>query len=389
MTFEGSLTLGPASVLRFDLKGTPRGPGAPTRAGNPKVAGYDAIDCTANVTIDGKLQVTPAFNPASGATFVLVQAQAPIAGSFSNVANGARLTTTDGRGSFIVNYGPNTAFDPKAVVLSNFQPNTGPAVLLNVSTRGQVGSGERAMIGGFIITGSEPKPVILRAIGPSLRNYGVAGVLDDPTFSLHDNTGATIASNDDWQQSPQWTEIQATGIPPSDAREAAIVATLAPGAYTAVLEGKNGATGVCLVEIYDLNAGTQSQLANMSTRGYTERGDNALIGGVIIGGGTGSTDILIRALGPSLSKSGVVATLENPYLGLTTQAGVGIDGNDDWRMSPNQAAIQATGMPPSDDRESAIVRTLAPGAYTALVFPTSSSGGTRSGVGLVEFYRLR
>lgn len=390
IVFSGNLTLGASSVLRFDVAGTSRAPGIPSARTWPpnRVYGYDAIDCTGSVALDGQLQVSLStatssgarFIPAASDTFVLIKSQAPIVGSFQNVANGQRLRTTDGGGSFLVGYGAN-APDPTAVVLSDFQLNTGPAVLLNISTRGQVGSGERVLIGGFIITGSEPKPVILHAIGPSLRNFGVAGALDDPMLALHDSNGATIASNDDWQQSPQRTDIQATGIPPSDAREAAIVATLAPGTYTAVLEGKNGGTGVGLVEVYDLNAGTQSQLVNISTRGYAERGENALIGGVIIGGGTGGTDILVRALGPSLRKSGVTSTLADPYLYLTTQTGSQIDANDDWRT--NQAAIQATGIPPTDDKESALVHTFQPGAYTAAV---SSNGG---GVGLIEFYKLR
>ena len=268
-------------------------------------------------------------------------------------------------------------------MLSDFQPNTSPAVLLNVSTRGQVGSGERVMIGGFIITGSEPKPVILRGIGPSLRSSSVRAVLDDPILSLHDQSGATIASNDDWQQSPQRTAIQGTGIAPSDPREPAIVATLAPGNYTAVLEGKNNAVGVCLVEVYDLNAGAQSQLANMSTRGYVDTGDNVLIGGLIVGGGTGSTDILVRALGPSLSKAGVTGAMDDPSLGIYTANGTSMGYNDDWTV--NRATIQATGLAPSDDRESAYLLTVSPGAYTAVVAPARG----KSGIGLVEFYRLR
>ena len=398
MVFTGDLTLGSSSVLRFDLGGTLRGPGYPD--GSPfsgdRQYGYDAIDCTASVILDGQLQVNLStaspyggrFTPDPNNTFILLKSQAPIVGSFRNVANGQRLNTVDGGGSFVVNYGPNTTSDPTAVVLSDFQPNTGPAVLLNISTRGQVGSGERVMIGGFIITGSEPKPVIVRGIGPSLRSSGIGGtgipgVLDDPVLSLHDQSGATIASNDDWPQSPQRTAIQGTGIAPSDPREPAIVATLEPGPYTAVLEGKSGATGVCLVEVYDLNAGAQSQLANMSTRAYVDTGDNVLIGGFIVGGGTGSTDILVRALGPSLSKAGVTEAMEDPSLGIYTANGTTIGGNDDWTI--NRASIEATGLAPSDDRESAYLLTVQPGAYTAVVRPARG----KSGVGLVEFYRLR
>lgn len=391
MSFEGDLVLGSGSVVRFDIKGTARGPGAPTRPTSPKIAGYDAINSSGIVAIDGKLQVTAFILPSADNTFVVMQAQAPITGSFLNVANGARLTTTDGRGTFIVNYGPNSVFDSKVVVLSAFELNTKPPVLLNLSTRGSVTGGERAMIGGFIITGSEPKPVLLRAIGPTLRNFGVAGPLEDPTLALHDHAGATIASNDDWQHSAQWTDIQSTGIAPTDGREAAIMATLAPGSYTAVLDGKNGASGIALVEIYDLDASTQSQLANLSTRGYaaSRQDPSSLIGGMIIAGGSGSTDILVRGLGPSLGKFGVTAPLEDPYLYLRKENGSGYD-NDDWR-SPreSQAAVLATGIPPTDDREAALVATLQPAAYTAHMFPTPFKDETSNGVGLIEFYRVR
>lgn len=396
-TFEGTLTLGSSSILRFDIAGTVRAPGAPSTRIDPNLRqyGYDAIDSTGSIVIDGQLQVNLStatksglrFVPASSNTFILLKSPAPIVGSFRNVANGQRLRTTDGGGSFLVNYGLNTSFDPTAVVLSDFQPNTSAATLLNISTRGQVGSDERVLIGGFIVTGSEAKPVIMRGIGPSLRSSGITNVVEDPKLHLHDGNGTVIASNDDWEQSSQRTDVQATGIPPRDSREAAIVATLVPGAYTVVLESKTAGSGIGLFEVYDLDAGAQSQLANISTRGFADAGEKALIGGVIVGGGTGNTDVLMRALGPSLTRSGVVTTLEDPYIYLG-RGGNGLYANDDWQ-GPQQAEIEGTGIPPSDDRESAIVWTLSPGAYTATVIPTPFRSGTRSGVGLIEFYRLR
>jgi len=390
MTFAGNLTLRSSSILRFDIAGTARGPGVPSRPTSPQAYGYDAIDGTGSVAIDGQLQVALSsatqsggrFTPASSDTFILLKAQAPIAGSFKNIANGGRLTTTDGGGSFLVNYGPNTPFDPTTVVLSDFQPNTSAGVFLNMSTRVQVEGGDDVLIGGFIVTGSEPKPVIMRAVGPSLRSSGISGPLDDPILTLHDNTGATMASNDNWQQS-QRIAIQATGVAPTDQREPAIVRTLEPGAYTLVVEGKNGANGVCVVEIYDLNAGTQSQLANISTRGVVQGGSGVMIGGVIIGGGTSSTDILVRALGPSLTKAGVAGAMEDPLFVVYNGYGVIVANNDDWKQ--NRAVVEPTGMGPDDDREAADVRTLQPGAYTAVVSPARG----KSGVGLVEFYRLR
>lgn len=395
MTFNGDLTLGSASVLRFDLAGTARGPGVGSHLGGP-VYGYDTIDGTAKVTIGGKLQVNLStatqsgsrFTPGPDDTFVLLKAPAPPVGSFQNVASGQRLATVDGGGSFQVNYGAGTAFDPNSVVLSGFQANTNPATLLNISTRGQSGTGERAMIGGFIVTGSEPKAVLLRALGPSLRSAGVTTVLDDPTLSLHDGNGAPITSNDDWQQSSGHDAIEGTGIAPSDARESAISATLTPGAYTGVLEGKNGAAGTSLVEVYDLNAGAQSQLANISTRAFADGAENPVIGGMIVGGGSGSSRVLVRALGPSLSKAGVKGAMDNPYLTLVDKNGNALATSDDWKKEADQAAIQATGIPPNDDREAAIVYTLQPGAYTAVVKPSPAGGPANSGVALVEFYRL-
>lgn len=348
------------------------------------------------MALDGNLKVTLStatglrFTPASTDSFTLIKSPAPIIGSFKNVSNGQRLATTDGGGSFVVNYGPNTAVDPNAVVLSQFQANTGPATLLNISTRGQVGSGDRAMIGGFIVTGSEPKPIIVRALGPSLAALGVAETLDDPIMTLHDQNGFTIARNDDWQQASDARDIEATGIPPRDAREAAITATLAPGAYTAVVEGKNGRVGTALVEVYDLDAGAASQLANISTRGYVESGDNALIGGAIVGGGTGSTDVLVRALGPSLAEAGVVSAMPDPSFAIYVQSATGrqtIGSSDNWKE--NRAAVEATGLAPKDDRESALPISLQPGAYTAVVTPSTAPSSTSPGVGLVEFYRLK
>jgi hypothetical protein len=154
---------------------------------------------------------------------------------------------------------------------------------LNVSTRLRVQTGEGAMIGGFIITGNAAKKVIIRAIGPSLSQAGVAGVLSDPTVELN-GAGGAIASNDDWKTS-QRTAIEASGVPPSDDRESAIVATLSPGSYTAVVTGKTNNTGVGLVEVYDLDPGADSKLANISTRGAVGVDTDVMVGGFILGEG--------------------------------------------------------------------------------------------------------
>ena len=253
---------------------------------------------------------------------------------------------------------------------------------LNISTRLRVQTGDNVLIGGFIITGNDPKHAIVRAIGPSLGGQGVTGPLGDPLLELHLPDG-TVITNDDWRDD-QEDEIIATGIPPTNNKESAIVTSLQPGAYTAIVMGAKGGSGVGLVEAYDLSANSDSKLANISTRGFVETGDNVMIGGIIVGPDTApSNSILLRAIGPSLGDFGVANPLADPFLELHGANGDLIVSNDNWR-STQQAEIQATGIPPNDDKESAIIATLAPGNYTAIVLGV---GGT-TGVGLVEAYHL-
>jgi streptogramin lyase len=260
---------------------------------------------------------------------------------------------------------------------------TPAAKVLNISTRLPVQTGDNVLIVGFIVTGTQPKQVLVRAIGPSLTAFGVQGALSDPTLELHDGTGALLAFNDDWKQTQQ-AEIQATGIAPSNDLESAIARTLAPGNYTAVVRGKNNSTGIGVVEAYDLNQAETSKLANISSRGFVSTDDNVIIAGFIVrpGGGTG-TEIVVRAIGPSLSKLGVSGALQDPTLELHNSNGATIGSNDDWKDS-QQSAIEATGLQPSDDRESAFIASLVPGAYTAVVRGKNNT----TGVGLVELYNL-
>jgi plastocyanin len=250
---------------------------------------------------------------------------------------------------------------------------------LNVSTRLRVQTGEGAMIGGFIITGNVPKKVIVRALGPSIT--GIAGVLADPTVTLN-GSGGVIASNNDWRDT-QEAAIQATTIPPTNNLESAIVAALSPGNYTAVVGGKDQSTGVGLVEVYDLDQPADAKLANISTRGNVETGSNVMIGGFILGNGTASAKVIVRALGPSLTNAGIVGVLSDPTLELRDGNGAIVRSNNDWKES-QQAEIQQTSIPPANDREAAIVASLPPGAYTAIV----AGNGGASGVGLVELYNL-
>jgi N-acetylneuraminic acid mutarotase len=264
-----------------------------------------------------------------------------------------------------------------------------PPALLNISTRMRVLTGDQVLIGGFIITGTDPKKVIIRGMGPSLNVNGVPipGRLADPTLELHQPDG-TVITNDNWKINDQTgqsqeADIRATTIPPPNDLESAIVATLPPGNYTAILAGKNGGTGVGLVEVYDLAQGANSKLANISSRGFVDTNDNVMIGGLIVGGGSGggTAKVIIRALGPSLSVPGKMA---DPTLELYDSNGAVLETNDNWVDSPNKQAIIDSTIPPTNNLESAIVRTLSPANYTAIV---RGVGGT-TGVAVVEVYAL-
>lgn len=280
--------------------------------------------------------------------------------------------------------------------LSEFKANTDPsnpasvfhsARQLNLSTRLRVQTGDNAIIGGFIISGSEQKKIILRAIGPSLTASGIPGALQDPTLELRDQTGALIAFNDNWRDT-RAADIQATGVAPRDDRESAIVETLTPGRFTAIVRGKNDTTGVGLVEVYDLAQTSPSKFANISTRGLVETDTNVMIGGFIVGAGlgtegAGSARVVARAIGPSLASSGIVNSLQDPTIELHDRNGAAIVANDNWK-EVQQAEIQATGLAPSDDREAALVTTLPNGNYTAVVRGKNNT----SGVALVEAYNV-
>jgi hypothetical protein len=239
------------------------------------------------------------------------------------------------------------------------------------------------MIGGFIVTGDSPKKVIVRAIGPSI---GIGGALADPTLELHMPDGSVV-TNDDWKiddssARSQENEVRATGVPPSDDRESAVVRTLNPGNYTAIVRGKDGGTGVGLVEVYDIGE-PGSTLANISTRGFVDTGDDVMIGGFIIGPPDASPSrIALRAIGPS---SGVPGALQDPVLELHDGNGTLMAQNDNWQDDPNAGDISSYQLSPADPRESAMVRSLNAGKYTVVVRGVNSS----TGVGLVEVYNLR
>lgn len=280
--------------------------------------------------------------------------------TLSNPTNGAFLGTTATTTVTIVN--PDLSTKP-----------------VNISTRGPVETGDGVMIAGFIVQGDSFKRVIVRGLGPSLTQSGVVGALQDPTLDLRDANGVQLVYNDDFRSS-QEAEINSTGLAPSDDREAAIVATLVPGSYTAILRGK--ANGVGLVEVYDLESTSSTHLVNISTRAKVGMDDNgALIGGFIIDGQV-AQQLLIRAIGPSLSDNGVTGVLANPTLDLYRGSQL-ILSNDDWK-NPDESNIRNTGLAPTNDKEAAILVTLDPGSYTAVIRGKNNA----TGIALVEVYQM-
>ena len=269
----------------------------------------------------------------------------------------------------------------------------------NISTRAFVQTGDNVMIGGFIVQGTEPKRVIIRAIGLELTPFGVPNVLADPTLELYDGTGALIASNDSWLHTiigeiitgDQVRDIRTSGHAPTDTRESAIIADLPAGNYTAIVRGVNNTMGVALVEAYDLSPDSNSILGNISTRSFVQTDDNVMIGGFIVEG-TQPRRVILRAIGPELGQFGVPTPLSDPTLELHDSTGALIASNDNWLntiiggiiTSDQRAEIRSSGYAPTDSRESAIIATLPPGSYTAIARGVNNT----TGVGLVEAYDL-
>lgn len=261
-----------------------------------------------------------------------------------------------------------------------------PGKLLNISTRLRVQTGDAVLISGFIITGTEPKTVMIRGIGPTLTAVGVPGALQNPTLTLFQSTSGgnvQLEANDDWFES-QADEKRATGLQPTFSTESAILRTLAPGSYTAVVRGKADTQGVGVVEVYDLSATSNSKLANVSTRGFVQTGTNVMIGGFIAGHpSSANIPVIVRAIGPSLGAVGVPTPLPDPVLGLYNADGTLVIENDNWRDT-NEAAIAASGFAPSNNAESAILISRPAGNTTAIVRDKNGASGNA----LVEVYRL-
>jgi hypothetical protein len=289
----------------------------------------------------------------------------------------------------VTNPGPSTTPTPTPTASPTASPTAtptptatpSPSQLLNLSTRLRVQTGDNVAIGGFIITGNAPKKIIVRGIGPSL--VGLNPLLADPVLELHGPDGSLILSNDNWKDTQQ-VEIENSTLAPTNELESAIVAILPPGNYTAVMRGKNDSTGIGVVEMYDLNLGSDSKLANISTRGLVQTGGDVMIVGFIFGNGAASEKVAVRAVGPSLT--GISDLLADPTLDLHDSNGTLLMSDDNWNDDANQAdAISANGMAPQSDLEAAIVTTLPPGAYTAII--SGKGGGT--GVAVAEVYHLQ
>jgi len=354
-----------------------------------------AFGDTATLLPDGKVLVAGGID---NSTVRLASAELydPASGTWTatgslNTARYDHTATLLSNGNVLVAGGSDSSnFSLASAELYLGLPTT-PSQPLNISTRMEVLTDDQVLIGGIIIQGSVGKRVIIRAIGPELTQHAVPGALQDPTLELHDDSGALIGQNDNWRTtirggvitSDQVAAIQATHLAPSDNRESAIIATLQPGNYTAIVRGVNNTTGIALVEVYDLDPGADSKLANASTRGFVQTGDNVMIGGFILGGGGGNASVVVRALGPSLTQFGVKGALADPTLELHDGNGALIRSNDNWKET-QQTDIEAAQLAPADDRESAIEASLAPGAYTAIVRGARDT----TGVGLVEVYRL-
>jgi hypothetical protein len=274
------------------------------------------------------------------------------------------------------------------------------STLGNISTRAFVQTGDNVVIGGFIVQGTGPKKVVIRAIGPELAQHGVPNALANPTLELHDHRGALIASNDNWGTTiiggvitmNQVAAIRASGYAPSDLRESAMIVNLPAGSYTAIVRGADNTTGVALVEVYDLSPTPNSILENISTRSFVQTGDNVMIGGVIVQG-TQSRRVIVRAIGPELTQYGVPNALADPTLELHDGTGALIASNDNWQhtiiggiiTSDQVHDIMNSGHAPTDPRESVIIATLLPGNYTAIVRGVNNT----TGVALAEVYDLQ
>jgi uncharacterized repeat protein (TIGR01451 family) len=365
-----------------------------TTQASPSVQTADAISDRA--TLSGGI------NPTGTITFFVFGPDDSTCGSspaFSSAVNvtgngqynsGSFFPTAPGTYYFVANYSGDD--NNKGIASACNEANESvvvtarpPSQALNLSTRVRVETGEKVMIGGFIITGQQPKAVVLRGLGPSLAKFGLTDLLLDPVLQLRGASGNLIFENDNWKDT-QRSLIEGTPYQPTDDRESVIVTTLPPTTYTVILTGKNGTAGIGAVEVYDNNQAVDSELANMSTRGFVQTQDKVMIGGFTLGGANGPSRVAVRGLGPSLSQAGISNVLADPTLELRDANGALLISNDDWQSDPVSAAqLTANGLALPNPKESGIFTSLPGGQFTAIL--AGKNGGI--GVGLVEIYNLK
>jgi K319-like protein len=349
----------------------PRSPGAPSVD-----AGADQfLEYPTNISLNGSV------NDPSGHASVVWKVYSGPTASFANASQAATTVTINGPGTYTFMLSADdgahaVAYDAVVVRV------TGRDALANLSTRVQVGAANNVAIAGFIVTGNSAKQIVVRGLGPSLVAAGVEGPLGDPALELYDASGNLLSSNNDWQET-QAQALRDANLAPVNDLESAILTTLAPGAYTVVLRGNASATGIGLVELYDLQISASSKLANLSTRGLVGADQGVMIGGTIVTG-QDNARVAFRALGPSLASAGIANAVSDPQLDLFDGNGARIASNNNWKDS-QQAAIANAGLAPTNDLESAIIVDLAPGNYTAVVSGVNSA----TGVALVEAYHLQ
>ncbi|MEY2519866.1 MAG: hypothetical protein QOF24_1625 [Verrucomicrobiota bacterium] len=362
--FEVIQTTGPAEG--------PRSPGAPAVDAGPD----QFLEAPATISLNA------AVNDPSGKAALLWKVYSGPAGVALANANQASTTatiSTPGTYTFVFSADDAVhavAYDAVVVRV------TGHDALANISTRVQVGTSNNVAIAGFIVVGNAAKQVVVRGLGPSLTGAGVLGALADPVLELHGADGALLLRNDDWQET-QAQALSDAGFAPTNNFESALLTTLSPGIYTAILQSNDGSPGIGLLEVYDLQQSPSSKLANISTRGLVGTGQNVMIGGTIVTGPDAGR-VVFRALGPSLAANQIANPLSDPQLEIFNANGNKIGGNNNWKDTQS-GLIAATGLAPTNDLESAILIDLSPGAYTAVVSIASGAAG----VGLVEAYHLQ
>ena len=373
--FDHLSTIGISNFEIIQTTGPTEGPRAP---GAPSVnAGADQfLEAATNISLNGSVN-----DPSGSATILWKVYSGPAGVSFANANQAATTATINMPGTYTFMLSADdgvhaVAYDAMVVRV------TGDNALANLSTRLRVGTANNVAIAGLIITGNSAKQIVVRGLGPSLAAAGVQGVLSDPVLELYDASGSSLGGNNDWQET-QAQALRDVNLAPSLDLESAILTTLAPGSYTAVLRGNGGSTGIGLVEVYDLQPSAASKLGNLSTRGAVGTGQEVLIGGTIVTG-PNAARVVFRALGPSLASAGIQNPMSDPQLDLFDANGLKIGANNNWKDS-QQSAIAGAGLAPTNDSESAIVADLSPGNYTAVV--SGMNGAT--GVALVEAYHLQ